>query len=58
MSTDIDSIKRKLLIKYPTFGSVIAKEENDIGHNTHIFKIKMIETDKVPIWCFIFKNMI
>ena len=24
MSTDIDSIKRKLLIKYPTFGSVIA----------------------------------
>ena len=34
MSTDIDSIKRKLLIKYPTFGSVIANVEfqssNDI----------------------------
>ena len=34
MSTDIDSIKRKLLIKYPTFGSVIANLEfqasNDI----------------------------
>ena len=27
MSTDIDSIKRKLLIKYPTFGSVIANIE-------------------------------
>ena len=27
MSTDIDSIKRKLLIKYPTFGSVIANLE-------------------------------
>ncbi len=27
MSTNIDSIKRKLLIKYPTFGSVIAKLE-------------------------------
>ena len=35
MSVDIDSIKRKLLIKYPTFGSVIAnlefKEEEGIG---------------------------
>lgn len=34
MSTDIDSIKRKLLIKYPTFGSTIANLEirasNDI----------------------------
>ena len=34
MSTDIDSIKRKLLIKYPTFGSVIAnidfRANNDI----------------------------
>lgn len=27
MSTDIESIKRKLLIKYPTFGSVIANLE-------------------------------
>ena len=27
MSTNIDSIKRKLLIKYPTFGSVIANIE-------------------------------
>lgn len=27
MSTDIDSIKRKLLIKYPTFGSVIVNLE-------------------------------
>ena len=27
MSTDIDSIKKKLLIKYPTFGSVIANLE-------------------------------
>ena len=27
MSTDIDSIKRKLLIKYPVFGSVIANLE-------------------------------
>lgn len=27
MSTDIDSIKRKLLIKYPTFGSIIANIE-------------------------------
>lgn len=35
MSTDIESIKRKLLIKYPTFGSVIANLEfqasNDIA---------------------------
>ena len=27
MSTDIESIKRKLLIKYPTFGSIIANLE-------------------------------
>ena len=27
MSVDIDAIKRKLLIKYPTFGSVIANLE-------------------------------
>ena len=27
MSIDIDRIKRKLLIKYPTFGSVIANLE-------------------------------
>ena len=35
MSTNIDSIKRKLLIKYPTFGSIIAnlefKEEESVG---------------------------
>lgn len=27
MSTNIDSIKRKLLVKYPTFGSIIANLE-------------------------------
>ncbi len=31
MSTDIDSIKRKLLIKYPTFGSVIANIEFQVS---------------------------
>lgn len=35
MSVNIDSIKRKLLIKYPTFGSIIAnlefKEEESVG---------------------------
>ena len=35
MGTNIDSIKRKLLIKYPTFGSIIAnlefKEEESVG---------------------------
>ena len=35
MSANIDSIKRKLLIKYPTFGSIIAnlefKEEESVG---------------------------
>lgn len=33
MSTDIDSIKRKLLIKYPTFGSVIANIEYQASKN-------------------------
>ena len=35
MSANIDSIKRKLLIKYPTFGSIIAnlefQEEESVG---------------------------
>jgi len=35
MSIDIKSIKRKLLIKYPTFGSIIAnlefQENREIG---------------------------
>ena len=33
MSTDIESIKRKLLIKYPTFGSVIANLEFQVSHD-------------------------
>lgn len=37
MSTDIDSIKRKLLIKYPTFGSVIAN-------------LEFVEDKKLPVF--------
>ena len=40
MSTNIDSIKRKLLIKYPTFGSVIANLEFQTN-----FDIETAETD-------------